>query len=91
MGYEVVRRGGTSGAVLNAANEVAVSALQAGRIRVGMIYEVVGRTMARHSLNEQPSLDDLLSADRWARETAEKIILESRKDQETMTEMTKKQ
>lgn len=74
MGFEVIRRGGTLGAVLNAANEVAVSALQAGRIRVGMVYDVVERTMAGHSLVEKPTLDDLLKADRWARETAEKTI-----------------
>lgn len=74
MGYEVIRLGGTSGAVLNAANEVAVAALQAGKIRVGMIYEVVERTMKRHSLVENPSLDDLFKADGWARETASELI-----------------
>lgn len=74
MGYEVIRAGGTSGAVFNAANEVAVEALQAGRIRVGMIYDVVGRTMKEHALVKNASLDDLLKADRWARETAQAII-----------------
>jgi 1-deoxy-D-xylulose-5-phosphate reductoisomerase len=74
MGFEVIRSGGTSGAVFNAANEVAVAALQAGRIRVGMIYDVVERTMAGHALIEKPSLDDLLKADRWARETASEMV-----------------
>lgn len=81
MGFEVIRAGGTSGAVFNAANEVAVAALQAGRIRVGMIYDVVGRTMERHTLVKQASLDDLLKADRWARETAEIEIHEMTKPQ----------
>ncbi len=81
MGFEVIRRGGTSGAVLNAANEIAVAALQAGQIRVGMIYDVVDRTIERHSVQQNPTLDDLLKADRWARETAEELIEEMTKDQ----------
>jgi 1-deoxy-D-xylulose-5-phosphate reductoisomerase len=79
MGMDVVRQGGTSGAVLNAANEIAVQALQAGQIRLGMIYQVVERTMQSHRFQPTPSLDDLLEADRWARDHAAGLIRESSK------------
>ncbi|HEX8523861.1 MAG TPA: 1-deoxy-D-xylulose-5-phosphate reductoisomerase [Tepidisphaeraceae bacterium] len=70
IAYEVAERGGTSGAVMNAANEVAVDAFMTGKIRFGRIPEVVRQTLDRHRVQLHPSLDDLLEADRWARETA---------------------
>jgi 1-deoxy-D-xylulose-5-phosphate reductoisomerase len=60
--------------VLNAANEVAVAAFVAGNIRFGDICATVERTIAGHRLQAHPSLDDLLEADRWAREAALAMI-----------------
>jgi 1-deoxy-D-xylulose-5-phosphate reductoisomerase len=74
MGYDVVRRGGTSGAALNAANEVAVQALQAGQVRLGQMFDVVERTIDAHQFEPRPSLDDLMETDRWARAHAEELI-----------------
>ncbi len=74
LAYEVAKARGTLGAVLNAANEVAVDAFVAGRIAFGMICRVVERTIDGHSLIAAPSLEDLLEADRWARSTAETCI-----------------
>lgn len=74
MGYEVVGRGGTSGAALNAANEVAVQALQAGQIRVGKMFELVERTMEAHRFIERPSLEELMETDRWSREFASALV-----------------
>src|SRR5436190_13777990 len=48
VAYEVARRRGLYGAVLNAANEVAVSAFTSGNIPFGMISRVVELTIARH-------------------------------------------
>jgi len=73
LAYDVAKAGGTSGAVLNAANEAAVAAFAAGRITFGEIYSVVRLTIARHRVQARPSLDDLLEADRWARSTAEQL------------------
>jgi 1-deoxy-D-xylulose-5-phosphate reductoisomerase len=62
--------GGTLPAVFNAANEVAVDAFIAGKIRFPDIWRVVGETMAAHELAPASSLPALLDADAWARRTA---------------------
>lgn len=59
--------GGTLPAVLNAANEVAVEAFCRGRIRFDQISAVVEKTMGNHQHVEQPTLEQILSADAWAR------------------------
>lgn len=62
--------GGTLPSVLNAANEVAVDAFCARKITFDQIPEVVARTMDRHQTVTHPTLDQILEADRWARDTA---------------------
>ncbi len=74
MAYHVARERGTLGAVLNAANEVAVEAFVAGSIPFGGISRAVELTISQHAPVAEPSLDDLLQADRWARETAADVI-----------------
>jgi 1-deoxy-D-xylulose-5-phosphate reductoisomerase len=74
IAYEVAEKGGTLGAVMNAANEVAVDAFMAGNIAFGGIPEVVRLTIRRHRLDPTPSMDDLLEADRWARATAAMVV-----------------
>jgi 1-deoxy-D-xylulose-5-phosphate reductoisomerase len=74
VAYDVAGKGGTAGAVLNAANEVAVAAFMSGNLPFGGICEVVADTIARHRLQGEPSLDDLLQADRSARSTAQSLI-----------------
>ncbi|MFM1770842.1 MAG: hypothetical protein RJA22_3371, partial [Verrucomicrobiota bacterium] len=63
--------GGTLPAVLNAANEVAVDAFCARRIGFPRITEIVAQTMDHHAVQTQPSLEEILAADRWARKEAE--------------------
>jgi 1-deoxy-D-xylulose-5-phosphate reductoisomerase len=70
LAYDVARRGGTLGAVLNAANEVAVEAFTSGKIGFGEISRVVELTISRHRLQPGTSMDDLVEADRWARREA---------------------
>lgn len=68
IAFDVATRGGTLGAVMNAANEAAVEAFVDGAIPFGEISRLVGLTISQHRLRMRPSLDDLLEADRWARE-----------------------
>ena len=65
--------GGTMPAVLNAANEVAVEAFCNEEISFTQITETVAQTMKAHLLVKHPSLDQILAADTWARETAAAI------------------
>jgi 1-deoxy-D-xylulose-5-phosphate reductoisomerase len=62
--------GGSLPAVLNAANEVAVDAFCAGRIRFDQISALVAETMKAHPPVAAPTLDNILEADRWARKLA---------------------
>jgi 1-deoxy-D-xylulose-5-phosphate reductoisomerase len=76
MAYQTAERNGDAGAVLNAANETAVAAFMAGQIAFGEISDVVQRTITGHSLTPGKELDDLLEADRRAREMASALIAE---------------
>jgi 1-deoxy-D-xylulose-5-phosphate reductoisomerase len=67
LGFDVAARGGSAGAVLNAANEEAVEAFRARRIKLGAIAEVTADTLSRHSWIESPDWADLLAVDSWAR------------------------
>src|SRR5438128_7258599 len=62
--------GGTMPAVLNAANEVAVEAFCNCRISFEQISQTVASVMERHRSVAHPSLDEILSADNWARAEA---------------------
>jgi 1-deoxy-D-xylulose-5-phosphate reductoisomerase len=61
---------GTLPSVFNAANEVAVQAFIDGAIRFDEIATCVGAAMDRHAVISGPSLDQIIAADGWARETA---------------------
>ncbi len=66
--------GGTLPAVLNAANEVAVEGFCHQTLSFSGITETVARVMDRHSVVSQPTLDEILAADRWGREEASRIL-----------------
>src|SRR5262245_19878296 len=70
--------GGTLPAVLNAANEIAVDAFCERRIAFEDIPRVVGRTMERHTVIANPTLEQILEADRWARQAAVGTAVETR-------------
>ncbi len=61
-------------AVYNAANEEAVEAFHQGRISFTKIVELIEETLARHTPAAQLTLDGVLEAERWARETANSLI-----------------
>lgn len=75
LGYECARRRGTTGAVLNAANEAAVTAFTTGKIAFGRIAELVEAALERHRFEPEPTMDDLLEADQWARDAVASMIL----------------
>src|SRR5439155_16697013 len=68
LGYEVARRGGTCGAVLNAANEAAVGRFLTGELKFLDIPIVVRAVLAHHEFSPRPSLAELATLDRWARQ-----------------------
>jgi len=60
--------------VLNAANEVVVARFLQGHVKFHEIGCHIERVLERHSAVVNPSLDDILDADRWARRIAEEIL-----------------
>lgn len=65
--YQAGRRGGTLPAALNAANEEAVNLFLKGKISYLDIAAKIRQVMDQHQLIEQPSLEQILEADSWAR------------------------
>jgi 1-deoxy-D-xylulose-5-phosphate reductoisomerase len=69
LAKECARRGGTSCAVMNGANEVAVGAFLEGRIGFNDIPALVERALCETAQMSAPTLDDILEADRLARQS----------------------
>ena len=61
------KTGGTSCAILNGANEAAVALFLRGEISFNDIHRCVERALSRAAVKYQPSLADILEADRAAR------------------------
>ncbi len=75
LGREVAAAGGTAGAVLNAANEVAVERFLAGEIPFTEIVPACRSVLESHSFSAEPTFDELLKLDAWARQELERWIL----------------
>jgi 1-deoxy-D-xylulose-5-phosphate reductoisomerase len=72
LGFEVAARGGTCGAVLNAANEAAVARFLNGQIGFLDIARCVRAVLDAHDFDPAPRLDTLLRLDRWARQEVDR-------------------
>jgi 1-deoxy-D-xylulose-5-phosphate reductoisomerase len=68
LGYQCARSGGTSGAVLNGANEAAVEAFLAGELHFTEIVPACRSVLESHPFDPSPTLTQLFALDRWARE-----------------------
>ena len=74
LAYWALEAGGTMPAVLNASDEVAVEAFLKGRIGFNRIVQVVEEVMEEHRVCRVRTAEDVLEADRWAREAAKKKV-----------------
>jgi 1-deoxy-D-xylulose-5-phosphate reductoisomerase len=74
VAYEAGRLGGTAPAWLSAANEVAVDAFLAGRIRWNQIAGVCVDTLERHDGQTPSTIDDVVDADVIARVRAHEVL-----------------
>jgi 1-deoxy-D-xylulose-5-phosphate reductoisomerase len=67
-------RGGTAPAVFNAANEEAVAAFVDGRLPFLGIVDTVAEVVGEHDVVPEPTLEDVLAAETWARERARELV-----------------
>ncbi len=70
LAYEAGKKGGTYPAVLNAANEVAVSRFLNDEIPFTQIPKIISRTLRKYRPLTNGTLDGILKADLWARQEA---------------------
>ncbi|MEP7114707.1 MAG: 1-deoxy-D-xylulose-5-phosphate reductoisomerase [Ilumatobacteraceae bacterium] len=74
LAYEAGRVGSTAPAWLSAANEVAVEAFLAGRIRWTQIAEVCDASLQRFERSADRTVDDIIAADARARQVATEVL-----------------
>jgi 1-deoxy-D-xylulose-5-phosphate reductoisomerase len=78
LAFQALEAGGDMPAVLNAANEVAVSAFLQGTITFPDIARIISQIMAKHTVQSLSSLEQVLAVDREARQKASTIISQQR-------------
>lgn len=74
LARQAAEAGGTYPTVLATADEVAVEAFLAGRLRFDRLLEVVRAALDRHTPAPSLSLEAVQEADAWARRTAQEVI-----------------
>jgi len=74
LGYEVIRRGGHAGAVLNGANDAAVEAFLNRNIPLGSIVALVEDILFSSPWERSVTLDSLVEAENWAKHEVQKRI-----------------
>jgi 1-deoxy-D-xylulose-5-phosphate reductoisomerase len=74
LGHECARAGGTSGCVLNAANEAAVEAFLGGELHFTEIVPACRSVLEAHDFDSKPTLEQLIDLDRWARREIERWV-----------------
>ncbi|MGE0267692.1 MAG: 1-deoxy-D-xylulose-5-phosphate reductoisomerase [Candidatus Omnitrophota bacterium] len=70
----VAKIGGTLPSVLNAADEEVVEAFLEERIKFTEIFKIVEKIITRHKTILKPTLNQILEADRWARDETRKVM-----------------
>lgn len=74
LAYRAGRRGGSLPCVLNGANEAANELFRKGHIGFLDIYDLVEKAMNAHEVVDNPTLDQLLEIDQWARDFVYKEV-----------------
>lgn len=74
LAFEAGRTGGTMPCIMNGANEVAVEAFLKGQAGFLDIYRLIEKAMEAGQVEYKPDLDQLLAADKWARDYTRKQL-----------------
>lgn len=68
LAYQSLKQGGTAPAVFNAADEAAVGLFLEKKINFLAITEMVEKALQEHTPTSNPTIEDIMEADRWAKE-----------------------
>ncbi len=74
LAYAALAAGGTAPTLLNAANEIAVQAFLAKKIRFTDIYKIVEQTLQKLTVETADEIATILHADQMAREQSKKFV-----------------
>jgi 1-deoxy-D-xylulose-5-phosphate reductoisomerase len=74
LGRQCAQAGGTSGAVVNAANEAAVEAFLEGELHFTEIVPACRSVLDTHNFEPHPTLQRLMELDRWARQEVSRWV-----------------
>lgn len=74
LAFQAAKTGGTMPTVFNAANEMAVNLFLEKKIRFLQIAECIGRAMEAHHMIENPTVEEILEAEKEAHELVLKNI-----------------
>ncbi len=74
LAYFALEKGGNTACIINAANEIAVSAFLKQRIRFLDIYDIICDTLQKIDYISKPSFEDLVNTNSEARICAESLI-----------------
>ena len=74
LAFEAGRIGGTMPCIMNGANEVAVEAFLRGQAGFLDIYRLIEKAIEAGTVEYKPNLEQLLAADKWAREYTKKQL-----------------
>jgi 1-deoxy-D-xylulose-5-phosphate reductoisomerase len=80
LAYEAIKKGGNMPCILNAANEMAVSAFLEEKIAFTQMPDIVEYTMENSLFSQSPDLDFLEATDTNARDTALSYIIKLQKE-----------
>lgn len=70
IAYDALKKGGTTPAVLNASNEIAVQAFLDGKIKLNEIANINEKVVKEHNPEKVDNLETVLNIDKLAREQA---------------------
>lgn len=79
LGFEALKDGGTMPAVMHGADRVAVDAFASGRVKFTDIPKIIISAMRAHQVIKKPNLAQLLKAEKWGRQFAQKSLKEEKK------------
>ena len=74
LAYKAIKCGGTMPAVMNGANEIAVSAFLDDKIGFLAIADIIEKTMDSYTVKYDYSVEELVEADKWAKDYSSALI-----------------
>ncbi len=74
IAYQAAREGGSFPCALNAVNEECVAAFLKGRIKLSAFPEILDKVLNKHNKVAQPTLNEILETDSWARRETGKLL-----------------